>query len=682
MHLLTVERQIFLLSTLAVSQLAFATPNRRDAHADDELLPHTFEPLPLGSIKPRGWLSDQLHLMADGLPGHEHDFYPIVTDSLWLGGHTDYNDLNEGLPYWFNGLVPLAYLTDDQRLKDQVLNVADYVLSHQHDDGWLGPEASPSARNFWGRSPMMLGLSQLAEAEAGTELETRILDAMHRFVDLMHSMLSDNYRGLVQQTEDDVDDRWGRARAADMVLSLQWLYERDPRAQGQTILDCMRMFHEKALDWEHWYTDGVYLKDDLGTISPDITDANDPFEHGVNVAMGLKSGAVFKRLTHDEGLATSALRAVNWTSRYHGTVSGSIIGDERISGLSPASGVELCTVVETMFSLSYLYHALGDNSLADQCELAAFNALPVMTLPDWSAHQYVAQTNQPISHRLDHSPFQNVDEMGQTFGLEPNYPCCTVNHPQGYPKFVSAAFVRHGQNGIAHALLGPMSVQTSTKSGTQVRINCETEYPFSQRLVYTIDADAPFDFSVRIPTWSASHTVSVNGSPLAGGTPDTRTGMLIVPLSQSSSEVVVTLAAEVHVQSRANDTVAIYYGNLLYAIPVQYTQTSQPAQGYSNLPDNIRDYELHPTGSWAYAIDPSSLRYNGFDGALSNPLWTLGAPTPITARFCEIQWELKDGYAPNPPRKGDRACQSEPVEIDLVPYGSAKLHMAELPVME
>jgi hypothetical protein len=42
-------------------------------------------------------------------------------------------------------------------------------------------------------------------------------------------MLSENYRGLVQQTDGDVDDRWGRARAADMVLSLQWLYERDPR---------------------------------------------------------------------------------------------------------------------------------------------------------------------------------------------------------------------------------------------------------------------------------------------------------------------------------------------------------------------------------------------------------------------------------------------------------------------
>ncbi|KAF7118922.1 hypothetical protein CNMCM5793_008558 [Aspergillus hiratsukae] len=682
MRLLTLTGQICLLSTLAVSQRAFAAPNQREANTHNELLPYTFEPLPLGSIYPRGWLLDQLRVMADGLPGHEHDFYPIVKDSRWLSGQTDYSSLNEGLPYWFNGLVPLAYLTDDQRLKDQVRDVADYVLSHQQDDGWLGPEVNMSARNFWGRTPMLLGLNQLAEAEAGTELETRILDAMHRFVDLMYSMLSDNYTGLVKQSPVDVDDSWGRARAADTVLSLQWLYERDPTGQGQKLLDCMRMFYEKALDWEHWYTDGVYPKEDLDTLPLNFTDANLPFEHGVNVAQGWKSGAVFRRLTHDEGLAMSARRAVNWTSTYHGTSSGSVIADERLSGLSPVRGVELCTVVETMFSLSYLYHALGDNSLADQCELAAFNALPVMTLPDWSAHQYVAQTNQPISHKLDHSPFWNVREIGQTFGLEPNYPCCTVNHPQGYPKFVSAAFARQGQNGIAHALLGPMSVQTSTKSGAQVRIVCDTEYPFTQRLVYTVDADRPFHFSVRIPGWSNSPSVSVNGSPLRATAPDTQTGMLKVPLRQGSSEVIVTLSAEIQVHPRANDTVAIYYANLLYAIPMQYTQTSLPAQRYPNQPDNIGDYQLLPTSSWAYAIDPSSLRYNGFDGTPSNPLWTLGAPTSITATVCKIQWELKDGYAPNPPLKGNRRCQGEPFEIDLVPYGSAKLHMAELPVMD
>ncbi len=55
------------------------------------VLPLRFEPLPLGSIKPLGWLGQQLDLMADGLPGHLHEFYRHIKNATWLGGHEEYS---------------------------------------------------------------------------------------------------------------------------------------------------------------------------------------------------------------------------------------------------------------------------------------------------------------------------------------------------------------------------------------------------------------------------------------------------------------------------------------------------------------------------------------------------------------------------------------------------------------
>lgn len=231
-----------------------------------------------------------MQLMADGLAGHEHDFYQFVAHSSWLGGDQEYSGLNEGFPYWFNGLVPLAYGLNDSRLIGQVTSAAQTVLDRQADDGWLGPE-NVTSRNFWARFPFFLGLTQLAESDSAWT--DKVVSHLHKFNPLMDSMMRDNYTGYqhyADSTANEGDFDWGRVRSADMVLTLQWLYENHPGTQSQLLLDNMKFFHDGGLNWEDWYTKESYLDrgfdGDLNTLPDSLTSPNYPYEHGVNVGQG------------------------------------------------------------------------------------------------------------------------------------------------------------------------------------------------------------------------------------------------------------------------------------------------------------------------------------------------------------------------------------------------------------
>jgi hypothetical protein len=95
-----------------------------------------FRHLPLGAIRPRGWLLRQLQLQAAGLTGHLDEFWPDVADSRWIGGNSE--GWERG-PYWLDGAVPLAFLLDDSHLKRKVERWVTSILESQRDDGWLGP---------------------------------------------------------------------------------------------------------------------------------------------------------------------------------------------------------------------------------------------------------------------------------------------------------------------------------------------------------------------------------------------------------------------------------------------------------------------------------------------------------------------------------------------------------------
>lgn len=242
-------------------------------------------PLPLNSIKPAGWLQGEIQACADGLPGHLWDFYNIVKDSTWLyppgsaRGH-DYSSLNEALPYWFNGIVPLAYTLGDERLKSQAHQAAKTILDLQSNDGWFGPEVK-GRRNFWGRTPFLLGLTQLAEAEP--TWTAPIVNALRKFMRLTNSMLLDDGLGYTR-CPDNVNCSWGQVRYADLIIIMQWLLDHHPSDQDTIIWQNMKMLYELTpFNWDDWYIEGVYQQ---VVKTPNKSNPLYPFIHGVNVGQG------------------------------------------------------------------------------------------------------------------------------------------------------------------------------------------------------------------------------------------------------------------------------------------------------------------------------------------------------------------------------------------------------------
>ena len=77
-----------------------------------------YKEIRLGSIQPKGWLLNQLHIMRNGTTGHLDEVHnKIKNDNGWLGGK---GDGWEETPYWLDGAVPLAYLLNDKQLQDKV----------------------------------------------------------------------------------------------------------------------------------------------------------------------------------------------------------------------------------------------------------------------------------------------------------------------------------------------------------------------------------------------------------------------------------------------------------------------------------------------------------------------------------------------------------------------------------
>ncbi|MDA2931337.1 glycoside hydrolase family 127 protein, partial [Acidobacteria bacterium AH-259-O06] len=360
----------------------------------------TFEAFALGSVKPTGWLKNQLEIQNGGLTGNLQKFWADVKESGWIGGNAEGW---ERAPYWLDGAVPLAFLLDDGELQASVRRYIDYALRGQAQDGWLGPEES-STGNYKYRDPwpvyvMLKVLTQYQEATG----DNRVIPAMNRFLKAVNRQLDE--RPLFS---------WNRMRWQDGVLSIHWLFV---RTKEPWLLDLADKMERQGYNWT-WHFRDLPHKEKVEKWEHE--------SHVVNNAMGVKAPAVWYRQSGDDFDRQTAFEALRALDRYHGQATGLFTGDECFAGRMPSQGTELCAVVEYMYSLEWLLQVVGDPSFGDRLERIAFNALPAQIKPDWWARQYVQQANQVVARVSEDRIYTTNGPEANVFGLDTNYGCCTA----------------------------------------------------------------------------------------------------------------------------------------------------------------------------------------------------------------------------------------------------------------
>lgn len=608
-----------------------------------------YSPLPLTSVKPKGWLLEQLRLQAGTITGHLDEIWPDVgPQSAWLGGS---GEGWERGPYYLDGLLPAAYLLDDAALKAKAQKWVNWTLDNQRPDGGIGPVKN---EDWWPNFIMLKVLTQYQEATG----DARVIPLMQKFFAYQARQL--DQRKLYQ---------WAIYRWHDEVLSVLWLYNRTGEAW---LLDLAKKLRAQGHPWQEQFANFRYT---ARTEKREATLST----HGVNNAMALKAAPLWFLVSNSPADRAGLGEMLAKLDRYHGLPNGMFSADEHYAGTDPSQGIELCAVVEAMFSLELSVGILGDATLGDRLEKIAYNALPGAMSPDLWSHQYDQQPNQVLC-TLSQRRWTTNGPESNLFGMEPNFGCCTANLHQGWPKFISHLWMGTEDDGLAAIAYAPSQVQTVVRGGVAVTVDEETEYPFRDTVRLTLRPQKPaaFPLALRIPGWAGGAEVKVNGSAAAG----VRPGTFLTLERQWSSGDRVELRFPMRVRAVAgfNDSVSIERGPLVFSLKI--------AEQWHKLKSTgpVNDWEIYPSSPWNYALKidraaPESAFTIEERPAGRQPFSQEGAPVVLKGTGRRLtEWRMVDDSAATLPASPVTSKQPEET-LTLVPYGSARLRITSFPVL-
>lgn len=643
--------------------------DRPAAAADTGALrPLALESLPLGSIRPEGWLRKQLELQRDGLNGHlaEISAWLDKSDNAWLvpGARNGW----EESPYWLRGYSRLAYILGDSAMIAEARSWFEPVMASQRPDGFFGPENRQKGHpEIWAQMIMLDCLQGYYEYSG----DPRVLKLMRAYFDWEMSV----------PDEDFLEDYWENCRGGDNIWSVIWYYRHTGDA---SVLPLIEKIHRNNADCTR--------------------PAALPNWHNVNIAQYFREPAEAALLSGDSTLTAATYNVYELVRRTFGQVPGGMFGaDEnaRIGYIDPRQGTETCGFAEQMASDGIMLAINADPLWAENMEDVAFNSFPAAMTADLKALRYLTAPNQTVSDSRNHHP--GIDNRGPFLNMNPfSSRCCQHNHGLGWPAFTQSLAYATPDGGVAYAVYAPNRATVGVAGGKTVTISEDTRYPFSDTLRFEISAPekARFPLYFRIPSWTDKAVVAVDGTRLSVR-PEAGKYLKLEREWADGDRVELIFPMKLSVRRWAvnRNSASVDYGPLTLSLKIaeRYEKIDSRASAIGDShwidgadPEKWPAYEIYADSPWNYALVlPDDKPTAGLTverlpwPADDRPFTTAGVPLLVKAKGRLIpSWGIDaDGLTGVlPPESAPRAEQTD--DITLIPMGAARLRISSFPTSD
>lgn len=641
------------------------------------LAPLYFLKLPVGSIRPAGWILKFLQLQRDGLTGQLGNISAWLdkNNNAWFSGTGKGDHGWEEVPYWLKGYGNLGYILKDEKIINETKSWLEKVFQSQTPDGYFGPQmVETEHQQNKGKSPdlwpnmLMLWCMQSYYEYSN---DARVIAFMTKYFKWQLSVPDDKLLEIY----------WENSRGGDNLYSIYWLYN---LTGEKWLLTLAEKIHKNTADWTQ--------KNNL------------PNWHNVNIAQCFREPATYYMQAKDTSFLNATYNDFYLIRNMYGQVPGGMFGaDEnaRQGYDDPRQAIETCGMVEQMASDEILTGITGDPMWGDNCEDVAFNTYPAAVTPDFKALRYLTAPNMVVSDSKNHAP--GIQNKGPFLMMNPfSSRCCQHNHAQGWPYYAEHLWMATPDNGIAAILYNSSEVAAKVGNGKTIVLTQKTNYPFDDHIRIELKTAAAINFPLylRIPGWCTNANVIINGHP---STTSLQAGSYALINRNWKNGDIVELILPMKLATKAwqqnKNSVSVSYGPLSFSLKIAESyllmDSKQSAIGDSKWqatadPSKWPSYEIYPASMWNYGLQLDNKPLEE-QFTIIKKKW----PTdnyPFTQESVPILLKAKGNIIPQWTLDRYGLCDTLPLspvavntkeeDIELIPMGAARLRISSFPVIK